>query len=654
MIGKAYQKDSLESPPPTRRRVPYIVVTALLALVIWALLRVVLWIDLGPGQIAATPTATAFAKGLWFDVWTLTYLITPWILLSIFIPNRWRASPAMKLVKWTLLWIITATLLFGAVGEYVFWQEFTTRFNFITLDYLIYTTEVINNIWQSYPVIWILAGIGAVAGAIVLILHRYVVFSTLPRSWQHRAVLAVAAIVLPVASFGFASIDQMHNSANAYANELSGNGLFTLAAAMRRNELDYDQFYKTLPQAQADAILAGLDVTRMPLSRALVMPDDVAEATELGPFKRHPKNVILVSIESMSAEFVGAYGNKKGLTPNLDRLAREGLRFDRLFATGTRTVRGLEALSLGTPPIPGQSIVRRPGNEHLATIGELLEHQGYSTFFLYGGYGYFDNMNTYFAGNDYKVIDRTDFPAASIPFENVWGVADEALFNNALVVFDKAASKKKPFFAHIMTTSNHRPYTYPDGRIDIPSPGGRDGAIKYTDFAIGQFIDLAKSKPWFDETLFVFVADHCAAVSGKSKLPVANYLIPAILYAPKMLKPGVYTRMASQIDLAPTLLDVLGAKGDDHFFGQSLFESESLPPRAFISNYQELGYYKDDVLTVLFPKQKVEAFHIDPQTFAATPIPPQTALVAEAIAYYQTGSRAFRQHALQSPSYSRK
>jgi phosphoglycerol transferase MdoB-like AlkP superfamily enzyme len=145
------------------------------------------------------------------------------------------------------------------------------------------------------------------------------------------------------------------------------------------------------------------------------------------------------------------------------------MMFERVFATGTRTVRGLEALSLGTPPIPGQSIVRRPNNEHLATLGELLEHQGFATYFFYGGYGYFDNMSAYFSANDYRVIDRTDFPKETVMFENVWGVADEALFDNVIRTFDTKPNTGKPFFAHIMTTTNHRPYTYPNGRIDIPA-----------------------------------------------------------------------------------------------------------------------------------------------------------------------------------------
>ncbi|MEQ1674212.1 MAG: sulfatase-like hydrolase/transferase, partial [Candidatus Nitrotoga sp.] len=162
-------------------------------------------------------------------------------------------------------------------------------------------------------------------------------------------------------------------------------------------------------------------------------------------------------MESVSAAFLGAYGATSGWTPNIDQLAREGIKFERVFATGTRTVRGLEALSLGTPPVPGQAIVRRPNNEHLATIGEILKLQNYSTFFFYGGYGYFDNMNAYYSGNNYQVIDRTDFPEESVMFENAWGVADEALFDNTFATLDKEFQHNRPFFAQIMTTSNHRP-----------------------------------------------------------------------------------------------------------------------------------------------------------------------------------------------------
>jgi len=303
----------------------------------------------------------------------------------------------------------------------------------------------------------------------------------------------------------------------------------------------------------------------------------------------------------------------------------------------------LDALSIAIPPIPGQAIVHRPDSDHLATLGEFLEAQQYSTFFIYGGYGVFDSMNAYFRGNDYKVVDRTDFDKSTIQAENVWGVDDESLFNNSLKMIDSNVKPSVPFFAHIMTTSNHRPFTFPEGKIDLPQ-GSRAGAVKYSDYAIGQFIENAKTKPWFKNTLFVIVADHCSSAAGKTKLPVDKYHIPLFFYAPDLLPAGHYSRMVSQIDIAPTLLDVMGVKGSQHFFGQSMFEAQrkKVPSRAFISNYQELGYYKNDTLIVLSPKQKAEAYQVDPVTLESMPAPMDKVLLNEAIAYYQTAARAYK------------
>lgn len=639
---------------PARREVPFVVLTALVALGVWTALRLTLWLEVGPANLTPRQSATAFAVGAWFDLATLAYLIAPPMLLGALLPDRWRASRVAALARRTIFVTALALLIFGGVAEFIFWDEFTTRFNFIAVDYLIYTGEVIGNIRQSYPVPLILGAIALAAFMVAWLLSRRLEFRARPLGATRRIAMGVAAIALPVASYLLADIEQMRGGGDEHAKELSANGLFTLAAAMRRNELDYDRFYKTIPQEEADRILADLGVERLPLASVLSLREERHEPEEMGSFRRPPRNVVLVSVESLSAEFLGAYGSTKGLTPRLDKLATEGLLFESVYATGTRTVRGLEALSLGTPPIPGQAILRRPNNAHLTTIGQFLSLQGFATFFIYGGYGYFDNMNAFFEANDYRVADRTDFPKETIPAENVWGVADEALFANTLRLLDEPAARGQRFFAHVMTTSNHRPFTYPDGRIDIKSPGGRDGAVKYTDYAIGRFLDEARAKPWFKDTLFVIVADHCASAAGKTKLPVNGYRIPMIMYAPELLPPGRFTPMVSQADVPPTLLDVLGAKGDDHFFGDSIFENAQRPRRAFISNYQELGYYKDDILTVLSPRQKVEAFRIDSVTHAATPTAVNEALAREAVAYYQTASRAFKTNALRNPGYRGK
>ena len=227
-------------------------------------------------------------------------------------------------------------------------------------------------------------------------------------------------------------------------------------------------------------------------------------------------------------------------------------------------------------------------------------------------------MNAYFAGNDYHVVDRVDFPKSTIVFENIWGVADESLFANVLRVIDDSAARGKPSFTHVMTTSNHRPFTYPDGRIDIPSPGGRDGGVKYTDWAIGKFIDDARSKPWFGETLFVIVADHCASAAGKTKLPVGGYRIPIIFYAPKLVQPGEFTATMSQIDLPPTI-SMLRPTATT-ISSAARFELPPPRPGAFISNYQELGTQERRAhRAVAQPEDRI--LPVDPVTFESVPMP---------------------------------
>ena len=632
----------------------FIALLLLVALGIFTSTRIALALYTGTDSVPLDGWPRFLAVGLWFDLAALCFLLLPFLLYEAAFGNRWRAAAWQRWARYGAFWLVTAALLFNALSELLFWVEFETRFNFIAVDYLVYTREVIGNIRESYPVAPLLLAIGVAAAVLTWVL-RGLLARTVGVALARRARrnLLVAAVLLPLASGLLANVDQMYRHGNVYVEELSGNGLFSFAAAFRRNELDYERWYATIPQERADRILLGLGVEREPLSVVLAKGRQEREYAEPRPdfLLRRPRHVVLITVESLSAEFLGSYGSRQGLTPRIDDLARHGVQFDRVLATGTRTVRGLEALSLGTPPVPGQAIVRRPGNEHLSTIGELLKHLGFATYFAYGGYGYFDNMNAYFAGNDYVTHDRTDFPKESVIFENVWGVADEVLFSNALALLDKEGNNDRRFFMHIMTTSNHRPYTYPDGRIDILSPGGRDGAVKYTDFAIGQFIEQARRHPWFDDTLFVIVADHCAAVAGKTELPVAKYRIPLIFYGPAMVKPGHVARLISQIDVPPTLFDVLGVEGDDHFFGNAVNEQAGLGERAFISNYQSLGYYKSDILTVLKPKRRIESYKIDPKTLEATPMPVNETLRDEAIAYYQTASAAFKYRKLLAPRY---
>lgn len=157
------------------------------------------------------------------------------------------------------------------------------------------------------------------------------------------------------------------------------------------------------------------------------------------------KNVVLISIESLSADFMQHYGNKDKITPFLDSLANKSLMFTNLYATGNRTVRGLEALTLNIPPTAGESIVKRENNKNKFSTGSLFKSKGYHVKFLYGGYSYFDNMEDFFKGNGYDIVDRNNFKPEEISFANVWGVADEDMAKKAIQVMNQEAQTGKPF-----------------------------------------------------------------------------------------------------------------------------------------------------------------------------------------------------------------
>lgn len=546
---------------------------------------------------------------------------------------KWR-----NIVLLADVFLLTYFLFFNAVSEYFFWNEFGSRYNFIAVDYLVYTNEVIGNINQSYPIGWISAGVLLATLPIIIFSRRLIKQSVYKKtSFVKRTITALVFFSFTALVYFGITNQYRKFSANQYANELAGNGLYEFGAAFLNNELDFYKFYKTIPDTAAFAIVRK----QLQAPNAKFVSNDIfnleRDISYDEPEKKY--NIVLISVESFSASFMKAFGETRNLTPNLDSLAQHSIFFTNLYATGTRTVRGLESLSLSIPPLPGESVVRWPNNENLFSVGALLKSKGYITQFIYGGYSSFDNMGYYFSHNNYEVIDRTAIPSNEIHYENIWGVADEDLFTLALNKLDADYVTGKPFFSHIMTTSNHRPFTYPEGRIDIsPSTQSREGGVKYTDYAIGRFIKEASTKPWFSNTIFVIVADHCAYAAGKVELPVTGYHIPMLVYSPALIKPETYNRLTSQMDIVPTMLGLLKMNYRSKFFGEDIFSLPEGKERAFISTYQGLGYLRNGELVILRPPKQVDQYIPDFTTGKATKTQLNDSLVNQAIAYYQTAA----------------
>jgi phosphoglycerol transferase MdoB-like AlkP superfamily enzyme len=581
-----------------------------------------------------------YAVGLFFDVVTSFFAVIPVVIYLTFIPARalrWKAAKYFALAGY---FVAVFLVLFASVADWLFWEEFGNQFNFIVVDYLVYTREVLGNAMESYPVKTIICFIFLVAMILVFLTRKSFLMIKGSTTLVQRFRVGFVHLLIPCLCLFFVRASWSEISSNHYNNELAKNNIFSLVTAFFYNSLDYNEFYITYDNARVMKHIRSLIKTdgnqfnnndQGGIARTITRP-----ALELR------KNVIVLVVESLSARYLGIFGNQAHLTPNLDAMAREGLLFRNLYATGTRTTRGLEAISMSVPPTPGRSLVKRPNNKNLFTIGHIFRERDYDTKFIYGGFGYFDNMNAFFSGNGFEIVDRANISSDEKTFETIWGVCDEDLFNRVLKESDESFSNKSPFFSIVMTTSNHRPYAYPQ-KIDIPSGSGRSGAVKYTDYAIGQFIQSASKKPWFKDTVFVIVADHCAGSSGRVEVPVYRYHIPLIVYAPDFVPPNECNVLCSQIDVGPTLLGLLNFSYESRFFGKDVLCSP--PERALLGTYQKLGLLTDGKLILLEPGKKTVEYRVGPNRFQSQTVIDKK-LLFDAVTYYQAAGYLLKKHLL--------
>lgn len=618
-----------------------------------------LFISLSKADIGLISLLRIFLQGFLFDAGVASFFVLPYAIYLLLFPVKKSNSIINKGITYTALFLALFILLFSFFAEFTFWGEFESRFNFIAVDYLIYTYEVINNINQSYPLPLLIGGMLAITLLVMWLFKKRNVYKETFSgnvSFSKRLLVTVTIIAVALIYSFFIPNSFAERSENRYQNELSKSGVYSFFSAYKNNELNYDHFYKLIDDKEAFSIIRN----ELKDSSANFISNDFSikrSITDTGTMVK--PNVIMVTIESLSADFLASFGNKQNITPVLDSLAKQSVSFSNMYATGTRTVRGMEALSLAISPTPGSSIVRRPDNDNLTTIGYLFQQQGYATGFFYGGDGYFDNMNQYFGSNGFTVVDRsrsllkTDnfktphyvIPDSAVHFENAWGISDEDLYSAVIKDADSKFAAGKSFYDFVMTTSNHRPYTYPSGKIDIPSGNGREGAVKYTDYAIGEFVKQIQNKPWFKNTVVIFIADHCASSAGKNEIDIAKYHIPAIIYNLKNIAPFSIDKTCSQIDLYPTLFDLLNWKYSSNLYGKNVL-SNQYKPRVLLGTYQKLAYMSNDSLVILSPQQKVETFLYNKEKNEQKPTPLNNRLISDAIAYYQTAYHLYKNKGL--------
>ncbi|MGQ3003494.1 MAG: LTA synthase family protein [Hydrogenophaga sp.] len=529
------------------------------------------------------------------------------------------ATPWMALYRGSRLWWSTFLRCYGGVAVLLvafmelatpaFIGQYDSRPNYLFVEYLGYGKEVGGTLLKDYwPHLLFTAVLLPLLALVYWRMSKPVRASAQLRLWQAPLLSVLLFTVLAVSARGALG----HRAANPASaavttdhlvNELPLSSLYTVSYAIyqSRKAEEGGITYAEIPESKVIEIVrreTGLPSTAF-RDPSVPLRHQIAS---LQPRAR-PLNLVLILEESLGAEFVGRLGGLP-LTPNLDRLADEGIWFENLYATGTRSVRGIEAVVAGFPPTAAVSTVKLAKSQRdFFTLAGFLKPHGYTSTFFYGGESHFDNMRSYFMGNGFdRVVEQKDMPKSA--FIGTWGASDGDLFELAHQQFTQQP-KDKPFFGLVLSSSNHSPFEFPDGNFDLyEQPRSTvNNAVKYADHALGRFFEKAKSSEYWQNTLFLVVADHNSRVYGPSVIPVERFHIPGLILGGAIRSPERIASIASQIDLAPTLVSMMGLSGESPWMGRDMSDpaQRARVGRAILQFDKIQAYMEGDRLAVLQP-----------------------------------------------------
>jgi phosphoglycerol transferase MdoB-like AlkP superfamily enzyme len=661
MISGGMKVMAWAGPPSwTRSRFGFVGFWMLSLMAGWLILRIILFISFRPAPAPPVmDSVLAFFSGTWRDLVAAIWLSLPLLFWLLIVPDRCFGARWHRRIFWAACLMFWVGQIFLIFVEYFFFEEFRSRFNTVAVDYLQYPKEVFVNIWDSYHVGIVLAFSVAVATGWVLVASRlFAAVWEYPSKDKSRLLIGVAAMVLAIAltplvvtAGTLAGVMRLpvrlkgpRVSVDRTLNEIANNGDLSFFAAAWTHNLDYAAFYRT-----GDKDIA-YQRTRQLLAESgsqWLEPGRSIRRQVQGDASRPRLNVVILLEESLGSEFWGCLGRTNTLTPQMDRLAlEEGLLFTNIYASGNRTVRGMEGVLSSFPPLPGESIVKRDRSDNVETLARVLKRDGYSTLFLYGGRGVFDGMRSFALRNGYdRFIEQKHFEHPT--FTTIWGVCDEDLYERSVREIRQFAKAGQPFFATVLSVSNHKPFTYPRGRIpENPDEQRRENAVKYCDYALGRFFRAAKQEAFWTNTIFVVVADHGARVYGEQSIPIHSYEIPILIAGPAVVKaPCRLGQLGCSLDIAPTVLGLIGRPYQSVFFGCDLFQTKQ--GRALLNHNREIGMLSRDRLVVLGLMQTVEVYAGDPKrvemTLLATTTESDCQLEQDTVAVFQVADDLYMQ-----------
>ena len=584
--------------PTVKSHLAFTLLCALIMMVMFTLLRVALLVY-NKEMILDTPASTfleAFGNGLRFDARIIVYFSIPLLLALLSVK-----AMAMRGVLRFWLTAASSLALFLGLMEMDFYREFHQRLNGLVFQYVKEDPKtVMSMLWYGFPVVrYLLAW--AVGTVILYFAFRgadRVTRSTATQAsagtsravapWYGRiAVFVVLLLVCVVAARGTLRQGPPLRWGDAYttdsnfANQLGLNGSLSLiAAAKSRFGDDRTNIWKaTLEQPVATQTVRDMLLTE---HDKLVDPDTAPVRRDTTPPEEKTlpiKNVVVILMESFAGHSVGALGRPGNITPYFDNLAKEGLLFERFFSNGTHTHQGMFATMACFPNLPGfEYLMQTPEGSHkLSGLPELLSARKFDDVYVYNGDFAWDNQSGFFSNQGMTTfVGRNDFvdPVFSDP---TWGVSDQDMFNRGLEELKKREGKE-PFYALLQTLSNHTPYALPtplpvEPVTDRGSLNEHLTAMRYSDWALGQFFEKARKEPYFKETLFVIVGDHGFGNEQQiSEMDLGRFNVPLLLIGPGIQeKFGTRTdTVGTQVDIVPTIMGRLGGEFRQQCWGRDL------------------------------------------------------------------------------------
>ncbi len=551
-----------------------------------------------------------FIYGLRMDTIVICIiLVIPTIFLAI-TPKIFSNFISKFLRIYILFFLLIA--LFIECASFPFFAQYDLRPNYLFIEYLEYPQEVTSLLFKDYKFQFIAVFILIIATIKIYSKSKFINFEQVFKQNYISRILILAPILLVLflgirSSLGHrpVNISDALYSTNRVINEITKNSLHSLGYAYYSNKKAENNISKygkiDIKEAYKVASLAiGIDYKdeKKPFYREV--------KSKLTSKKQ--KNLVIFIQESMGAQFTGFIG-KQNFTPNLDNLAQDYLSFTNLYSNGTRSVRGLAALTSGTLPINGVEVIKRnKSQEDYFTIASLLKPYGYKSSFIYGGEARFDNMKSWYLGNGFdEVIEQKDF--TNPIFTSTWGVSDEDLVIKANEKFKSYYENKENFVSVMFSSSNHMPFELPDGKIEfeknIPK-NSVENAIKYADFAIGKFFELAKKEDYFKDTVFVVIADHNVRVYGDQIVPIDMFQIPAVIVSSD-IPHQIFTNLTSQSDVLATALDLIGIDLSYPILGNSIFKDNKKNINLMI--FDEIyAYRKEDKVAILVPNMPIKTY----------------------------------------------